>query len=405
MLDITSLDSEETLYRGTERGPVGAKSVLVGTHRVCPPEQTLAHVQPFLSQMGITRVADITQLDDLGIPVFQAIRPNSRNISLSQGKGATKMLAKVSAIMESIESWHAEQPELPSFQARVGDIAALLPYSIYDLNLDKHHLIHDALELEWFPAHIVGPTGVGIHHTFIPANYVRLDFTVKSEWLLPSFFISSNGLASGNIHEEAILHGLYEIIERDTFERVRRGMLQKILIDPTTVDGIASAPILEQMQQAGATIRIMYASGPTDLACFEASIISPSCPINSLGYGCHLDRDVALSRALTEAAQSRLTLIAGARDDLGRTPNAYMYIQSRELLSRIESAREEPKTDYRDTPSAASPSLTADLHAVSRRVLSMVGYPPIVVDLTRKEFNIPVVFVAVPNSLFLETLK
>ncbi|HCI78067.1 MAG TPA: hypothetical protein DHW02_00065, partial [Ktedonobacter sp.] len=46
------------------------KALYIGTHRVCPPEETFSRVEPFFSTMGITRVADITHLDDLGIPVF-----------------------------------------------------------------------------------------------------------------------------------------------------------------------------------------------------------------------------------------------------------------------------------------------------------------------------------------------
>ena len=34
------------------------------------------------------------------------------------------------------------------------------------------------------------------------------------------------------------------------------------------------------------------------------------------GSGCHPDRAIALARALTEAAQTRLTYITGIRDDL-----------------------------------------------------------------------------------------
>src|SRR5215470_1129527 len=58
--------------------------------------------------LGITRVANVTGLDWVGIPVYNAIRPNSRSLSVSQGKGVTHTAAKVSAYMESAEYWHAE---------------------------------------------------------------------------------------------------------------------------------------------------------------------------------------------------------------------------------------------------------------------------------------------------------
>ena len=381
----------------TELGLSSKKSILAGTHRVCSPEETLARVMPFLSHMGITRIADVTHLDDIGIPVFQAIRPNSRNLSVSQGKGVTEALAKVSAVMESIEGWHAEQPQLPVTQATIGDMAPLLPYSLYDLNIDKYHLMHDALELEWFPAHLLGKTGA--NKTFVPADYVRLDFTTCNEWLPPTFVVSSNGLASGNIPMEAILHGLYEIIERDTFEMVRRGELRRMPLDPMTIDGDVSAPLIAQLQRAGITARIASAIGPTGIACFEVSIISPWCPIVASGYGCHLDRDVALCRAITEAAQSRLTIIAGTRDDIRRT--TYKQVHSKVPLP-AQPKRHAEMAHFQDLPSCVTNDLTEDLQNVLRRINAIEGMVPLVVDLTRREYNIPVVFVIVPEFRLLE---
>ncbi len=89
-----------------ERPP--AKSYREGTHRVVPPETTWRRVRDLLPRAGITRVADVTRLDGLGIPTFQAVRPGSLNLSVSQGKGATAIAARVSAVMESLEMWHAE---------------------------------------------------------------------------------------------------------------------------------------------------------------------------------------------------------------------------------------------------------------------------------------------------------
>src|SRR4051794_16365500 len=81
------------------------KRLLSGTHRICAPSETLARTEPLLRALGITRVADITGLDTLGIPVCQAIRPNSRALSVSQGKGLSHAGARASAVMESVEMY------------------------------------------------------------------------------------------------------------------------------------------------------------------------------------------------------------------------------------------------------------------------------------------------------------
>ena len=63
--------------------------------------------------MGITRLADLTGLDRIGVPVFAAIRPNSRSVATSQGKGLTADAARAGALMEAVERWHAESIVAP----------------------------------------------------------------------------------------------------------------------------------------------------------------------------------------------------------------------------------------------------------------------------------------------------
>src|SRR5688572_1920519 len=80
--------------------------------RARPPAETCRQVAPFLSQLGITRVAKQTGLDRIGIPVFSALRPNARTLSSSQGKGISEDAARASATMEAIEFAYAEKPAL-----------------------------------------------------------------------------------------------------------------------------------------------------------------------------------------------------------------------------------------------------------------------------------------------------
>ena len=75
--------------------------------------KTLERVTPYLPVMGITRIANVTGFDTIGIPVVMVTRPNSRSISVSQGKGFDVPSAKASGVMESIESYHAERIDLP----------------------------------------------------------------------------------------------------------------------------------------------------------------------------------------------------------------------------------------------------------------------------------------------------
>src|SRR4026207_1591489 len=101
--------------------------------RAGTPTQTLRRLAPLLPRAGITRLADVTGLDWIGQPVYQAVRPNPRNLSGSPGKGLTRAQAKVSALRESLESLHAEQVEQPTVRATVGSMRRELAYDPYTL--------------------------------------------------------------------------------------------------------------------------------------------------------------------------------------------------------------------------------------------------------------------------------
>src|ERR1051325_3548984 len=94
-----------------------------GTHRASSPAETLARVRPQMARMGITRLGVITGLDRIGIPVAIAVRPNSRSVSVSQGKGLDRAQAMASALMEASEVFHAEEIG-PERVARYRELAA-----------------------------------------------------------------------------------------------------------------------------------------------------------------------------------------------------------------------------------------------------------------------------------------
>src|SRR5262245_16449179 len=91
----------------------GLKEYRHGTHRTIAPAATLDRLSRLFDAIGITRVANITGLDHVGIPVVVVCRPNSRSLAVAQGKGIDLVSAKVSGIMESVEQYHAERISLP----------------------------------------------------------------------------------------------------------------------------------------------------------------------------------------------------------------------------------------------------------------------------------------------------
>lgn len=359
-----------------------------GTHRLKLPSETWEKINSLKESIGVTRVADITNLDHIGIPVWQAIRPESKNLSVAQGKGATHYEAKISALMESIEMYHAENP--PSdLIAQVEDVEGYLGYSVFDLSLSEPCFLSNNSILEWTK----GVFLLSGEETYIPRELIRLDFT-RTKPILPCFLSTSNGLASGNTFLESVLHGLYEVIERDSLVR-NASIAKPICLD--TITGEASTRICNLCIKSGVRLLIEDYTGQLDIPCIKANMYCSDDNNTYIGSGAHLDPEVALIRAVTEAAQSRLTLIAGSRDDIDRT--GYVHFQNiynDSVLNDFSNNKE--KIQFGKLKNFSSEVLGEDLQTVLT-LLSLYNYKPIAINLENHEMKIPVSFVIIPGMM------
>ncbi|MGY5803235.1 YcaO-like family protein [Rhizobium sp. LEGMi12c] len=287
--------------------------------RACPPGETLSRVSPHLGRLGITRVGCQTELDRIGIPVWCAYAPNSRAIVIAQGKGLDDTSAKTSAVMEAIERSVATRPYCSALMASQDDLAAsghamdclddLLAIGVQPLETTE--------QIRWSQARDLANNA----SIFVPFEAIHLDRTHVS----PRFWVSSDGLASGNNWHEAVLHGLLERVERDAcvlwnvsepeYRYERR-------IDPHSIEDEGIREMLEKIFSADFDIALFDVTSDLSVASV-AALLRPKGDDNSLRYvdltmgaGASLSPDVAAARAISEAVQSRMTFIAGARDDL-----------------------------------------------------------------------------------------
>src|SRR5688572_1211993 len=113
------------------------------------PEETRDLVRPRMRDYGITRVAELTGLDTIGMPVYMAIRPLATTIEVSQGKGMTPLLAWLSAVMEAIELCICER-YFTTEDAFVATAAELdLPYTTTEVTPTERSVISDLFPLRW----------------------------------------------------------------------------------------------------------------------------------------------------------------------------------------------------------------------------------------------------------------
>lgn len=373
-----------------------------GTHRAVTPEETFARVRPILPALGITRVADVTGLDVIGVPVTMAYRPNARSRSVSPGKGLDLAAARASAVMESIEGWHAERIHLPlllashdelRFGRRVIDVGALPRSAVGGLP--------DDLRVLW----IEGRDLLADAATWLPFEVVHTNYTLPLPPSSGALVSSSNGLASGNHLLEAVSHGICELVERDatTLWHARGGLRRhETRVDLATVDDPACADVLQRFARAGIAVAVWEITSDVGIAAFRCLIVDrdpglhrPHLP--GLGAGCHPSRAIALLRALTEAAQTRLTLISGARDDLGVAN--YIAASERDAHEKLLAAVNDGRAgrSFREAPDFEAATFDEDLAWQLGRLRAVGIRQVVVVDLTKPGLGIPVARVVIPG--------
>ncbi|ODU05661.1 MAG: hypothetical protein ABS81_06985 [Pseudonocardia sp. SCN 72-86] len=362
-----------------------------GTHRIRTPEATWDLIRPHFPAFGITRVADVTWLDDLGIPVSIAVRPLGQTLSSAQGKGLTQELSRVSAAMEAIEFWYAER----EIAAVVTASAAMVQpgYDIQVLNQQMLSVLDEHVVLDWTPGRELG-TG---RECWIPTGYITVNSVMTSTWSPPLFRATTNGLASGNTVVEAVAHGLYEVIERDSIAASHALPLsRRPVLDLDTVDDPGCRWLIERYRAAGNHLEVFDVTSDIGVPCFEANAWSASLPLMFNGSGAHLDPAVALSRALTEAAQARLTAINGTRDDLA--PTLYTVGHGRRVRERQAPVPPPgPRVAFARQTDLSGIEVDDDVSLVTELVDRRRSTRPIVVELSSAELPIAVVKVVVPG--------
>jgi len=350
-----------------------------------------------MARMGITRLGNITGLDRIGIPVAIGVRPNSRSVSVSQGKGLDLPQAMASALMEASEGFHAEKIG-PCREAAYCDLAASETVVDPKTLCPATRPFDAAATIAW----IEGYDLLQQQACWVPAEIVHTDYTGQPDGF---FLAGSNGLASGNHLVEAINAALYEIVERDavalwaaTPMRARAACL----LDLASIDDPDCRSLLAKYDAAGIIVRVWHVTSDLGIAAFLCDIRDPS-PGDPRrlrrhhGSGCHADRRIALARALTEAAQTRLTYIAGIRDDL--SPAEYEQPPEAEIGDALLDAlaAEAAPVRFDDVPNFASDDLATDLRWGLDRLRAVGIARAIAIDLTRPEFGIAVVRLVVPG--------
>lgn len=368
-----------------------------GTHRVIAPEKTIEINEAKLKTAGVTRIADITDLDRIGLPIYTAIRPTAEDgaISIYGGKGITKDHARASAMMEAFERYSAEKQDTDECVIATVDEIGENHIAPESLNLPKDFKKENlnSMKLEWSVAKDI----ISNEEYYVPAN------AIFHPYLNPvSLFKSNtNGLASGNILEEAILHGIFEVIERDAwsiFELTHKNYAQ---IDVESIESEVVNETIDKFESEGIKIKLMDFTADIKIPTIAASAddtVTKDAGLLTLGMGTHLDPEVAILRALTEVAQSRATQINGAREDTVRADFAREAGYERmKRINKYYFREEEEKIDLSSIENKSATSINRDLDIVKEELMANDIDKILYYDLTRPEVDVSVVRVIIPE--------
>lgn len=366
------------------------------THRALKPSQTIEKVEKKLKKAGVTRVTEITHLDRIGIPVYSAIRPTAQEgaVSIYAGKGATPKQAKASAMMEAFERFSAEK-QTPDHGKILKGKTDELENCINpdDLILPKNCPKNP--ELEWIEALDITQE----EKYLVPANAVFHPYVSEGSGAL--FKSNTNGLASGNVVEEAVFHGLTELIERDAWSIFEINRQQKTEINVEDTDNKIIQELMEKFKSAGVDIKLIDLTAdikvPTVAAVADDTVLKDPALL-TMGVGTHLDPEIAVIRALTEVAQSRATQIHGTREDTVRA--VFMRKAGYERMKKINRhwfGEAEKIMDLGHIKNRSTTSFKEDIQTTIRQVNKCGLGRILFVDLTRESVGVPVVRVIVPG--------
>ncbi len=284
-------------------------------------ERPLAALQDAL---GVTRLARLTGLDRAGVEVVAAVRPGGHVLQVTNGKGESYAQAAAGALGEAAELWSAERPlslvngTVAELRARFGARRVLGPAE----------LAPGEATPGWEAARLAWRTGQDLlsgHPCLVPAHAVHCP-PAGTEPLGPALVPwTSNGMGAHAVREAALLHALLEACERDQLARALAGgftpaEVRRRLLAPASLARGAprTADRAKRLSARGFAVHLLDVTAGLGLPTAAALLVDLErgpVPV-AAGYACRLRRDEALLAALLEAAQSRLTEIHGAREDV-----------------------------------------------------------------------------------------
>ena len=393
-----------------------------GGHRIATPEETLARLEAHVSPItgiipGVVRVETAPD-----VHLYQATQREPERIdprqnrglgrpSAAAGKGASDAQAKVSCLAEAIERYSScYQGNEHRRHARLDEVEGAVSPDELLLFSERQYALRD----EWNRAHpgfswIAEPFDAERPIDWAPAWSLTHD---RRRWLptaytyiatpLPDEHIfcrgDSNGCASGNCLEEAILQGFFELVERDSIALWWYNRLLMPRVDVASFESDYAERMIAHYRREGKELHVLDLTSDLEIPVMVAVSCGASGESLQLGFGADLDAKVALHRALSE--HNQMAIFSPHASNNG-TDWSDGYLQRWLTSSTTETEPYVlPRPGSLRSASDYAPGRENDLHADVHTCIERLrarGLEMIIKDLTRTEIDFSVARVTVPG--------
>ena len=366
--------------------------------RTMLPEETLRRVLPLLSAAGLEPLEDITSKDNIGIPVFSIAQPKTAHgkRKVYNGKGPTPEQAKASAVMEAMERYSAELRDTDEIVHGTYDEACgngftldpaemILPLRV--LNYYQNDVIAWCSAYELFRGEEIWVPACAVYYPYFPDGDLQL------------FRFHTNGIAAGNTMEEAVLHGMFELIERDAWSICEHR--ERANADVIVEKGSLCSELIKKFSDNGVEIHLKDLTSDTGVPTIGAAsddVRTKDPELLNIGVGTHLNPEIAAVRAITEVAQSRTTHKHGSKINAKlQKASQDMGYENIKKVNRVWYSDSGRSVKLRDMERLDTPYVLDDIEAVLER-LDGCGFDKVIVaNLTRPEVGVPAVRMIIPG--------
>lgn len=399
-----------------------------GGHRTLPPEQVIDRYRHLVSP--ISGVVKEIRRDPRGpafLNVFQSgpahnrLARSARGLRRSMrfqngGKGITPAHAEASALCEALERYcglyHGDEETTRGSMRSLGDLAVdPNACQLYDdrqfADRDRWNAEHSSFQyvsepfdqdavVRWTPVWSLTDE----HHKLLPTS--MLYFGAPHDAGVPVALADSNGNAAGTSLEDAVLQGLFEVIERDAVALWWYNRTRQPAVDLDAFHELWLEETREGYKELGRELWVLDLTADLDVPVMAAVSRRVGAPREhiALGFGAHSDPRIALRRAVTEMNQLVPALLQEHPPwlDQGFDLDADRWwrtatVDNQPYLLPDPTTRPRAPFDYGYKP---CPDLRDDVETVHGR-LQALGLELLVLNQTRPDIGLPVVKVIVPG--------